>query len=242
MKKAISFFAVLMFSIAGLLQGAGFFNLGEYDKAPCFFFSGAYYYGSRDIVLGAQTDQVYSLEYLDYEGIIGFAVSDSFAIYGAAAFSDFNLTDNINGDMDIKLSGGIRLKLFEIVKIALKAGESESRTFDLSFVSDFKISYFSGSGVAVVDSAIINVDWMEYQGAFVAIVDIDPFTFYLGTKLSFINGNFDPAFAEELEFSNDGFFSILIGSSYDLSKGVRLQAEASIFAETSLGANLQFYF
>jgi hypothetical protein len=242
MKKAICFFTMLMLFTTGLSHGAGFFNLGEYDKAPCFFFSGAYYYGSRDIVLGDQTDEVYSLEYLDYEGIIGFAVSDSFAIYGAAAFSDFNLTNNINGDMDIKVSGGIRLKLFEIVKIALKAGESESRTFDVSFVSDFKISYFNGSGATVADSTATIVDWMEYQAALAAIIDIDPFTFYLGTKLSFINGTFDPAYSDESEFSNDGFFSILIGSSYDLSKGVRLQAEASIFAETSLGANLQFYF
>lgn len=242
MKKAIYLVVLLIAFSSGLLQGSGFFNLGEYDKAPCFFFSGAYYYGSRNIVLGDQTDMAYSLEVLDYEGIAGFAISDSFAIYGIAAFSDFNLTDNINGDMDFKIGGGIRLKLFEIVKIALKAGESESRTFDLSIVSDFKVSYYSSTGIIVEDDSAIAIDWMEYQGSLVAVVEIDPFTFYLGTKLSFLDGTFEPLFVDESEFSNDGFFSILIGSSYDLSKGVRLQAEASIFAETSLGANLQFYF
>lgn len=242
MKKTLLTSILLMVFSSGLLFSSGFFNLGEYKKAPCLFFAGSYYYGSRDVILGDDTTSIYTLEYLDYEGIVGFAFSDSFAVYGSAAFSDFNLTDNINGEMDMKLSGGVRIKLFEMIKIALKAGESESRTFDFSVVTDFKISYFSGNGALVEDASAIAVDWTEYQGILAGVVNIEPFMFYLGTKFSFLEGDFDPAFAEQLEFSNDGFFSLLIGSSYDLSSGVRLQAEASIFAETSLGANLQFYF
>jgi hypothetical protein len=242
MKKTVLVSLMLVLLLSGYSYSSGFFNLGEYEKNPSFFFSGAYYYSSRNIILGTQTDVAYVLEYLSYDAYMGFAVSDSLSLYGGAAFTDFNLQDNIDGEYDMKLTGGLRLTIFEIVKIALKAGESESRTFDLSFVSDFKISYFKSNGTTVMDSVAIEVDWLEYQVALAMAVNIDPFRFYLGPKFSFIEGNFNPAFAEQLTFSNDGFFSLFIGSSYDLSKGVRLQAEASIFAETSIGANLQFYF
>lgn len=242
MKKTVLMSIISMLALSSFIYSSGFFNLGEYEKAPSFFVSGAYYYSSRNVVLGDQTGTSYVLESLNYEAIVGFAVSDCLSIYGGGSFNDYNLKDNIDGEYDLKLTGGIRIKIFEIVKIALKAGESESRTFDLSCVSDFKISYFKGDGTSVLDSSAVTVDWMEYQAALAFAVNIDPFRFYIGSKISFIEGNFDPSFADELTFSNDGFFSMFIGSSYDLSKGVRLQAEASIFAETSIGANLQFYF
>ena len=61
MKKTVLVSLMLVILLSSLSYSSGFFNLGEYEKAPSFFFSGAYYYSSRNINLGTQTDVAYVL-------------------------------------------------------------------------------------------------------------------------------------------------------------------------------------
>jgi hypothetical protein len=242
MIKRIILVFLLIISFSLPILASGFFNLGEYDRTPRFFFGAFYTYGWRDIYLGDQQNLLYSLKYVDYDAIIGAALTEDISIYGLLGMNDFQFEDNIDGKFDYKLGGGIRIKFLEFVKIALKAGESESKTFDLSVIGDFRISYYKSEGESVIDLTTHEIDWTEYQGTLAFMAKLDSVLFYLGGKCSFLEGNITPAFMNNTTFSNNGFLSLVIGGEVDIVERMRFGAEASVFEETYISTFLQFNF
>jgi len=241
MKRMNFFIIVCLLTVCPSVVASGFFNLGDYGIEPGFFFGGSYTYGSRSIVLGDNEAKVYTLKTVGYEAFIGANLADAISIYGVAGFDDFQLEESMDGEYDFKIGGGVRIKFFEAVRLALRAGETESRTFDLAVIGDFKVLYYSSLGTSVADLSEYEITWLEYQATLALSAKVDPFLFYLGGKASFLKGEFDHEFDEETKFSNDGYMSLVIGGEVDITKGIRLDAEISVFAETSISASLQFY-
>ncbi|MBN2135150.1 MAG: hypothetical protein JW737_05430 [Acidobacteria bacterium] len=241
MKKVLTILVLLVLS-SPLLNAAGFFNVGDYNFDSGFYFGASYTYGWRDIYLGENSSALYSLKYVGYDGILGFNLTDFISVYGIFGLDEYQVEDNIDGEFDYRFGGGIKIKFLEFVKIALKSGESESRTFDLAVIGDFKVLYYSSEGLTAIGGETVIADWMEYQGTVAITAGIDPFIFYAGGKVSIVEGNLDPGYLTETTFSNDGFLSLIIGGSIDIVDRMRFGVELSVFEETYLSAFLQFNF
>ncbi len=241
LKKSV--FILLIFAV--FTTGAfpsGFLNIGDFDSRMGVFFGLGYSYSWRDVYLGTNDSLLYNLKHVDYNAVVGVNVSDYIALYAIAGMDEFQFEDNIEGEYDFKFGGGVRIKLVEFMKIALRAGQSESKTFDVSLVTDFRIMSYASSGAYILDTTPYDVDWVEYQGILATTVEVDPLIFYLGGKIAILQGNISPAFFNETTFENDGVFSILVGGQIKITDQIVFGAEITFLEETCISSGIQFQF
>ena len=115
-KKTAFVFLFLLISFSVVFP-SGFFNIGDSDGSTGVFFGTAYVNGWRDIYLGEQDTILYSLRYINYDGFLGINISDYFAVYGIFGMDEFQFEENLDGDYNFKIGGGMRIKLIEFVMI-----------------------------------------------------------------------------------------------------------------------------
>lgn len=242
MTRKVSLISLVFVLITLSTFAASFLNIGDYEDGTGFFLGASYLYDSRDIILGGVVNKVYTLKYISYDAYMGVNLADIFSVYGIVGLNDFQLVDSMDGEYNFKIGGGVRIEFYEFIRLALKSGEMESKTFNLTIIGDFQMQYFKSKGIAALDLAVVELDWIEYQATLAMAANISPFIFYLGGKASFIDGSMAPSFMDETGFSEDGYFSLLLGGEVDLAEQIRLVGEVSVFSETVITASLQFNF